>query len=300
MAACGFQTNGQREEETSSTSSSASSSSSSSSTSASSSVSSTSSSATSSSGNVTTGSGGGTTGSGGATTGSGGTGGGGTGGMDAGPVTFASCKQIHQMDPTKPSAIYDLTPINGSPYKAYCEMTESNGGWTLALKIDGNDNTFEYDKAIWKNMNGYAEDKPGLDQQEAKLASYWSLPFTEVLLGMIDGDTTRWKKLTLGGDSLYALISPDQEIATTETKEFWEGLLASGSIQEKCNWQGVNANKRIRIGLVGDESNDCKSPDSVIGFGIKDPSWPSCGNHAAFGPDHGDRDTKTFGYVLVR
>ena len=220
--------------------------------------------------------------------------------MDAGPITFASCREIHEADPTKQNGVYDLTPSSGPSYKAYCEMTDFDGGWTLVLKLDGNKPTFEYDKPIWTDTNAHAANKPDLDQQEAKLASYWSVPFTKILLGMIDGGTKRYKVLTMTGTSLHALISPGNEIKTTEGNGFWKGLLASGSIQTFCNWEGINANQVVRIGLVGDETPGCFSSDSAIGFGIKKGEGPACGNFADWLPDNGKKDTKTWGYVLVR
>jgi hypothetical protein len=202
--------------------------------------------------------------------------------------------------PTDPSGVYDLVPLTGAPYQAYCDMESSGGGWTLALKIDGNESTFAFDAALWNDTNALAPDEPDLDMTEAKLASYWSIPVTELRLGMIDGGTTRWKQLKVQGTSLQALIASGQETKTTEGSGFWEALLASGSIQTKCNWEGLNADGRVRIGLVGDDSSDCSSPDSVIGFGVEDGFGPASGNEAHWFPDHGDRSTQTFGYVLVR
>lgn len=254
---------------------------------------------TSTTSSSTTGTGGGTTGTGGSTTGTGGMGTGGGGG-DGGVVTYASCADLHKAKPSEPSGVYELLPITGTAYQAYCEMESSGGGWTLALKIDGNAGTFNYANGIWTDTNALAPDQPDLDNKEAKLASYWSIPVTALRLGMIEGGTTRWKEITVQGSSLQSLIGGATQVMTAYGVGFWEGLLASGSIQTNCKWEGLNVNNRVRIGLVGDESGDCNSPDSVIGFGIRADFGMSCGNRANYSPDHGDRNTKTFGYVLVR
>jgi len=287
--ACGFHTTGEIQGSTDvwtshSTASSSSSSSSSSSTSGSTTT-------TSSSSSSTSGAGGGTTGTGGGTTGS--------GGSDGGVVKYASCAERHEASPADPSGVYDLVPAGGPAYQAYCEMETSGGGWTLALKIDGNAGTFPYDSALWTDTNALAPDKPDLDLNEAKLASFWTIPVTALRLGMSEGGTTRWLELTLQGTSLRALMA-GPELKTNAGVGAWEALLASGSIQTLCNWEGVNAAGRVRLGLVGDESGGCGSPDSVIGFGAQAGFGPPSGNYAYWFPDHGDRTTKTFGYVLVR
>ncbi|MFT3770719.1 MAG: fibrinogen-like YCDxxxxGGGW domain-containing protein [Minicystis sp.] len=232
--------------------------------------------------------------------GGGSTGSGGTGGAGGGAVTYASCLEWHNAHPNDPNGVYSLTPPIGPAYPAFCEMEAAGGGWTLALKIDGQQDTFLYDQPVWTDMAPFAPDKPDLDMQQAKLPSYLLLSFTALRLGMIDGGTTRWKELPLAGASLHTLLVTGMPVMTSAGKDFWEGLLASGSMQTNCNWEGLSSNNRVRIGIVGDESGDCKSPDSVIGFGGKAGFGPSSGNYAHYSPDHGDRTTKTFGYVLVR
>lgn len=226
-----------------------------------------------------------------------------TGGMDAGPTTFASCKELHDAQPSNPDGVYDITPPAGAAYKAYCDMTTSGGGWTLALKIDGNKDTFYYDKAIWTDANGLNEDKPDLDNVEAKLPSFWSVPVTELRIGMADAGALRWLVVPVTGASLQEILG-GPAMTTMLGNESWKGLLESGSIQTNCNWEGINVLDRVRIGLLGDESGDCLSsptPDSFIGLGGK--VWygqTASGNRAGYSPDNGDKDTKTFSYVFVR
>ena len=62
---------------------------------------------------------------------------------------------------------------------------------------------------------------------------------------------------------------------------------------------------RVRLGVLGNNEDDCGSPDSRIGFGGAGAPCGgngaiSCGNVCACGGDAGDRSTATFGYVLVR
>ena len=60
------------------------------------------------------------------------------------------------------------------------------------MKLDGSQQTFSYDNAIWSNKQTFQSKNLELDNKETKLASYWTLPFTEVRLGMKVDGTIRW------------------------------------------------------------------------------------------------------------
>jgi hypothetical protein len=60
------------------------------------------------------------------------------------------------------------------------------------------------------------------------------------------------------------------------------------------------------MGLVANEQNDCKTPDSFVGLGADSntcssiPSRNAAGNLAQCHPDNGNKNTKAMGYILVR
>lgn len=65
----------------------------------------------------------------------------------------------------------------------------------------------------------------------------------------------------------------------------------------------------IRIGIVSNQENECRSPDSFIGLGAKHHLSPcgklyatnSCGNLAACAPvDNGLKNIFSIGYVFAR
>jgi hypothetical protein len=262
--------------------------------------------ATTTSGHGTGGSGTGGSGTGGHATGVGGhdTGGAdaGTGDTgDAGPTSFTSCKDLLAAHPGTPNGVQTLVDAKQQPYQAYCEMVGDSGGWTLILKIDGTEDTFNYDADYWLKGGGLHPDKPDLDTKEAQLPSYWSVPFTQVRAGMIDANTTRWLVLSLQSTSFLDAVNNGG--STSAGRSAWEGLVASGSLQTNCNWEGLNRQALLRFGIVGDESFGCgisSSPDSFIGYGAKSSLGAPSGNTAHYSPDNGDRDTKTFGYLMVR
>ena len=93
-------------------------------------------------------------------------------------------------------------------------------------------------------------------------------------------------------------------------------MIKDSSLQRFCNREGFNAVKnnasypgewaRVRLGIVGNESGDCDSPDSWLGFGgygkkcaMNDRN--SVGNVSGnCHPDNGKKDIQAFGYILAQ
>ena len=79
-------------------------------------------------------------------------------------------------------------------------------------------------------------------------------------------------------------------------------------MQDNCNRRGFNAasvgHSRARIGIIGNNQNDCVTPDSRIGFGnggYHDDS-NTCGNFAVddVASDNGGKNITAMGYILVQ
>ena len=75
-------------------------------------------------------------------------------------------------------------------------------------------------------------------------------------------------------DSLHSLIADEEYRATSLGRNTWKTLIGSqGSLQTNCNKEGFNIVSRLRdyskarVGILGNDNNDCKSCDSRIGFG---------------------------------
>ena len=110
-------------------------------------------------------------------------------------------------------------------------------------------------------------------------------------------------------NSLYSLIADGKYNSTTLSRNTWKTLIGSqASLQLYCNKEGLNvvgdrsSQSKARIGIIGNNQNDCDTCDSKIGFGAggyHDDS-NTCGNEATRSPDNGDKHIKAMGYILVQ
>ena len=162
------------------------------------------------------------------------------------------------------------------------------------------------DKATWKVEAGL----DGLAQNETKLASYYNTPFTTVCLGMTRNGVTNWILVEYTATTLYSVIADGSFHNTGAERGEWLSLINGVNLQPNCNKEGFNVNvsnnnHKLRIGIAGNNENDCDSCDSLIGFGIERKTsmhgtvkWSS-GNILLYPPK--DRSLiKTFGYIFVQ
>ena len=111
--------------------------------------------------------------------------------------------------------------------------------------------------------------------------------------------------------SLHSLIADGQYRNTSLGRDTWKLLISPlGSLQENCNKEGFNAgstrqhnNKdmsKARIGILGNNENDCHKCDSRIGFGTGGlhDNTNTCGNEAT--SSAADKHIKAMGYILVQ
>ena len=238
------------------------------------------------------------------------------------PVDYTSCKDYFEEDDLLPSGEYDIDPdgLGGiHPFKVYCDMKAEGGGWTLVLKVDGTATTFRYGQEIWTNTDTLNPQNHDLDHNQTKLASYHTVPFDEIMIGLeepianMDPIVPQLLVLPIAGDSLHALIAPGDHIPTSFGPATWLSLINGSALQPNCNLEGLNARgtddnqfHRARIGIIGNENNDCLTPDSRLGIGTAGSSGfndqgPSAGNAAAFNPMPQDTTLKpAYGVVFVR
>ena len=171
--------------------------------------------------------------------------------------------------------------------------------------------TFNYTSALWSDKNEYNPrgGETGFDTRETKLPTYWNTSFSKICLGVKIGQQINFIVINKQADSLYLLIADGQYRATSLGSNTWKTLIGSqASLQTKCNKNGFNVvgnsnfHSKARIGIIGDNQNNCNSCDSRIGFGTgghPDDS-STCGNEASRSSDNGQKHIKAMGYILVQ
>jgi len=227
-------------------------------------------------------------------------------------VPGSSCKEQYEKHNSSQSQVYTLT-FGSQKIPVYCHMGNfgcGGGGWTMAMKIDGRKRTFHYNSHQWSNRNTFnlAGGKTGFDTLETKLPTYWHTPFSKICLGMKIGQQLKFFVLNEKANSLHSLIANGQYRPTSLGRNTWKTLIGSqASLQRNCNKEGFNAvgsstrNSKARIGILGNNENDCATCESRVGFGTGGLPGDSitCGNVADNG-DNGDKHIWAMGYILVQ
>jgi len=229
-------------------------------------------------------------------------------------IPASSCKEQYEKHSSTKSQVY-LLMFGSQKVPVYCHMGNfgcGDGGWTLAMKIDGKKKTFHYDAGFWSNKNAYnlPGGRTGFDTQETKLPTYWNTPFSKICLGMKVGQQIKFLVIKKQASSLHSLIADGKYRATSLGRNTWKTIIGSqASLQTNCNKEGFNAAGRkgaskARIGILGNNEKDCLSCDSRIGFGTGGYADDSntCGNFAIKGhtSDNGAKNIKAMGYILVQ
>ena len=126
---------------------------------------------------------------------------------------------------------------------------------------------------------------------------------------MVVDDKMKFVVVDKKASSLYSLIADGQYRATSLGRNTWKSLIgAQASLQLKCNKEGFNAlsgdipHSKARIGILGNQEDNCDTCDSRIGFGTGGAHDDSntCGNQATYEPDNGNKHIKVMGYILVQ
>ncbi len=221
-----------------------------------------------------------------------------------------SCQAMIAGDPTATSGVFWLHPTAlPAPVSAHCDQT-AGGGWTLVLKTEGKNKDFAYAGKNWAAKPTAAVANPGPEAGEALIATYWSVPVTQVRVVMLRNGLRREVVLNAKGASLHALLQSKTTTATNLGLPGWKQLLNDASLQKSCHTEGLNAAATngagyVRIGIIGNQENQCGSPDSWLGVGGIDgicggKKGVFSGNIACYGADLGNRTVAAPTWVYVR
>ena len=123
------------------------------------------------------------------------------------------------------------------------------------------------------------------------------------------GHQIKFIRISRAANSLYSLIADGHYRPTSLGRNTWKSLIGSqASLQTNCNKEGFNvackgsSHAKARVGILGNNENDCVTCDSRIGFGTGGQHDVSntCGNEAKYSGDNGDKHIKAMGYILVQ
>ncbi len=183
------------------------------------------------------------------------------------------------------------------------------------MKVNGNLQTFAWSSAYWSSLTSYNDNAVllGLDTTEFKSSFYGNLPFTHVRVGFAgsrSNNLINWASFAYSANSLYACIADGVYRPVPLDRAAWKEVVGSGSLQINCNQSGFNSasgggDLKIRLGILGNNENECSSPDSRIGIGGQGTycgcdNTNSCGNEAMCSGDLGDVHYKAYGFIMVR
>ncbi len=225
------------------------------------------------------------------------------------------------------SGTYTLTTQSGTTYEAYCDMHLEGGGWTQGIRQANNSTLFNYDSSYWTDGTLYNEGQVAPNNRDAKFQSFLSVPFDEIAVGMtqsygataesiISRDSYRYVTMPQSASSMLSLFqSPGEKLSnatlagtSTTGRNAWKSLITDSSLQYNCNKQGANVGNnyaRVRLGILGNNENDCGSPDSRLGVGGRGSACGqdnnnTSGNTATCSPDNGDRNHRAASTVMAR
>lgn len=206
--------------------------------------------------------------------------------------------------PSPPSRAYYISANPGKPVLVYCKMDRDDycgdGGWTLAMKIDGSKTTFSYNSNLWSDLNSYNESAgKDLNNTETRLDVFRYTAITNgFCVGMKVGANTQWLRIPPPQSSFESALAVfiDGTLQTSSVGvQDWKSLINGSFMGDSCFKSGFNVDNlghgaKVRIGIVS------KCPDGVvsrIGFGMDTNN--TCGNEV-----EGTKSIKAFCYIFVK
>ncbi|XP_022803780.1 uncharacterized protein LOC111341092 [Stylophora pistillata] len=218
-----------------------------------------------------------------------------------------TCQEVYESNRLNKSGVVTLY-IDSKKMSIFCHVGEfgcGDGGWTPVLKMNGSKETFHYKSPLWTSKYGYnfPGGETGFDSLETKLPTYWNTSFKKICLGMKIGKNANFIVIEKPAESLYSLIADGQHRKTSLGRDEWKKLIGSeDSLQPNCNREGFNPECRfnkVRIGILGNNEDDCNTCDSRIGFGTggNPDDKNTCGN---VNRSKKGRRIKAIGYILIK
>ena len=106
-----------------------------------------------------------------------------------------------------------------------------------------------------------------------------SVNISSLCIGMNNSGVTKWLRIDVTASSLHDMFAAGAYIPTELGRTAWKEFASGSYLQDNCNREGINVKRdgnklRIRIGILGNNEDECRSPDSEIALG---GTYTSCG-----------------------
>jgi len=162
------------------------------------------------------------------------------------------------------------------------EKVGKKNAWHLAMTINGATSTFNYNSAYWTNG------RTGNFGSGNSKTAWFNKPARQIRLVMKYGRNTRQVSYRHNTNLSLTQLFKGGHRGTRINVHSWRHLGGNNvfGFQNHCNKQGFNTIARggnfqktdIRFGIVMNQENNCGSPDSSIGIGMKDAGVTAGGN----------------------
>lgn len=201
--------------------------------------------------------------------------------------------------------IYNIVNKNWDRVKVYCNMSQQGWGWTLIIKADWNNTTFQYSSNLWTNSNTLNPWDLSLDKNEFKSELFSNTRFNEVLLVLETNDIQKELVIDKYAWSLQDIFTSSYT-ATRLGRDEWIDSVWSASMQPNCNQEWFNA-FRVRLWLSSNNENNCGTNDSYLGIGLHSRTsngrwyyssvWNNCGSSLC---SNWNKEINSFWYLYIR
>merc|ERR1711977_234161 len=162
------------------------------------------------------------------------------------------------------------------------EKVGKKNAWHLAMTINGATSTFNYNSVYWTNG------RTGNFGSGNSKTAWFNKPARQIRLVMKYGRNTRQVSYRHNTNLSLTQLFKGGHRGTRINVHSWRHLGGNNvfGFQNHCNKQGFNTIARggnfqktdIRFGIVMNQENNCGSPDSSIGIGMKDAGVTAGGN----------------------
>lgn len=188
-----------------------------------------------------------------------------------------SCRALYTADPTL-TGMGPYTLRNGAgTIPGYCDL--GNGGWTLVART-ANSGGLGYDAANWSSGAPLNAGSPDATTNANAIFDSYAIVNGTQLRGCAGAATGCIASASFGDQTAQSAFSAVTGFAVSRSA-ITATFPPNDPGEPNCNAGGFNMGvasySMVRFGLVANDQNDCASPDSVWGFGIKTFYSAGCG-----------------------